>query len=81
MTTRSRQPAKPGPEKQPPAPWERANPKPKAARSKLSAAARDAARARARKAGRRYPNLIDNMWAAQGDTTGFGPGAKRRSRI
>ncbi len=33
--------------------------------SKLSAELRDMARERAAKAGRRYPNLIDNMWAAQ----------------
>ena len=46
-------------------PWQRRNPKPKAARSKLSAAAKAAARAAAKKAGRPYPNLIDNMNAAR----------------
>lgn len=48
-----------------PSPWDRANPKPKSARTKLSAAAKDKARARAHEAGRRYPNLVDNMWAAR----------------
>ena len=46
-------------------PWESKNPKPRAARAKLSAAAKEMARKRARKAGRRYPNLVDNMWAAR----------------
>jgi len=31
----------------------------------LSSAQKAAARARAEEAGRRYPNLIDNMWAAR----------------
>lgn len=47
-----------------PKPWQRDNPKPKAARTRLTTAQRDAAQARARDAGRRYPNLVDNMWAA-----------------
>ena len=46
-------------------PWEKPNPKPPGARKRLSAAAKERARARAEKAGRRYPNLIDNMWAAR----------------
>jgi len=46
-------------------PWQRPNPKPKGAGTKLSAAAKQMARERARKAGRRYPNLVDNMWAAR----------------
>jgi hypothetical protein len=46
-------------------PWKRPNPKPKAARKKLSAAAKEKARARAQKAGRRYPNLVDNLWASR----------------
>jgi len=32
---------------------------------KLSAEDKEAARMRAARAGRRYPNLIDNMWAAK----------------
>jgi len=47
------------------APWERPNPKPKGAGTKLSEAAKQMARERARKAGRRYPNLVDNLWAAR----------------
>jgi hypothetical protein len=49
------------------APWKKPNPRKKSGRKsvKLSAAQKDAARARAKRAGRRYPNLVDNMWAAQ----------------
>ena len=43
--------------------WERANPKKKS--EPLSSGAKAAARARAERAGRPYPNLIDNMWAAR----------------
>ncbi len=48
-------------------PWKKPNPRKKAAgkSSKLSPELREAARERAANAGRRYPNLIDNMWAAQ----------------
>jgi hypothetical protein len=42
-------------------PWEEKR-KPE---SKLSKRWRDAAEARAKKAGRKYPNQVDNMWAAQ----------------
>lgn len=49
--------------KQPP--WKRPNPAGKTKSGKLSPAQIDAARARAEKAGRRYPNLVDNMWAAK----------------
>jgi len=45
-------------------PWKRPRPKVARHRRKLSDAQRAAARARALAAGRRYPNLIDNMWAA-----------------
>ena len=51
------------PTKQPP--WKRPNPAGKSKGSKLSPAQVEAARARAAKAGRRYPNLVDNMWAAK----------------
>jgi len=44
----------------------------------LSAIQREAARQRAAQAGRRYPNLVDNMWAARhvppGDATGIDAG-------
>lgn len=43
--------------------WDTKNPKKKSA--KLSLAQKQAARDRAREAGRRYPNLVDNAWAAR----------------
>lgn len=44
-------------------PWDR--PKPKSSRkTKLSPASLAWARARAKKAGRRYPNLVDNLAAS-----------------
>ncbi|WP_101926953.1 MULTISPECIES: hypothetical protein [Luteimonas] len=46
-------------------PWKRKNPKSKSARTPLSDAQKAAARQRADDAGRRYPNLVDNMWAAK----------------
>ena len=48
-------------------PWKKPNPRKTSGSksSKLSPELRQAARDRAAKAGRRYPNLIDNMWAAQ----------------
>jgi len=46
-------------------PWTRPNPKPRFARGHLSDAQQDAARQRADAAGRRYPNLVDNMWAGR----------------
>jgi hypothetical protein len=45
-------------------PWKRKRPG-AAGHAKLSPAWRAKARARARAAGRNYPNLIDNMWAAR----------------
>jgi ribosomal protein L15E len=45
-------------------PWKR--PKPKGAgHHTLTRKQIAAARARAKEAGRRYPNLVDNMWAAK----------------
>jgi hypothetical protein len=41
--------------------WDTPNPNAKSA--KLSLAKKKAAKARARKAGRPYPNLVDNAWA------------------
>lgn len=45
------------------APWKRANPRKRAGKASrhLSPAKKSAAKARARRAGRRYPNLVDNM--------------------
>ena len=45
------------------APWERKRPE-GAKKTKLTAASRAKAKGRARKAGRKYPNLVDNMRAA-----------------
>lgn len=45
-------------------PWQRKNPKARGEHTKLSAEDKEAARQRAARAGRRYPNLVDNMWAA-----------------
>ena len=44
-------------------PWRKKNPRKKP--TKLTAAQRAKAEARAEKAGRPYPNLVDNMWASQ----------------
>jgi hypothetical protein len=46
------------------APWKRAAPA-KAKHSKLGSAAKSAAKRSAKKAGRPYPNLVDNMRAAR----------------
>ncbi|MDT4742080.1 DUF6321 domain-containing protein [Bradyrhizobium sp. WYCCWR 12699] len=45
------------------APWKRSNPRKRAGKASkhLSPAQKSAAKARARRAGRRYPNLVDNM--------------------
>jgi hypothetical protein len=45
------------------APWKRANPRTKTSRAKtrLTPEQRARAKARAKRAGRKYPNLIDNM--------------------
>jgi hypothetical protein len=45
-------------------PWKKPRPAGKE-RVELSDEVKAAARERAAKAGRRYPNLVDNMWAAQ----------------
>lgn len=47
------------------APWKQKNPVPKAARVQLTPANRAEARARARRAGRPYPNLVDNLQVAR----------------
>jgi hypothetical protein len=46
-------------------PWEKPKPKPKSKATKLSAANLKWAKARAEAAGRRYPNLVDNMAASR----------------
>ncbi|MDH5833320.1 hypothetical protein [Luteimonas kalidii] len=45
-------------------PWKKRNPVKPAARVQLTPAQKEQARERAKAAGRRYPNLVDNMWAA-----------------
>ncbi|HKY91267.1 MAG TPA: hypothetical protein VJM11_09505 [Nevskiaceae bacterium] len=47
------------------APWKSPNPKAKSNHTKLNASQKTAARKRAAKAGRPYPNLVDNLWAAR----------------
>lgn len=46
--------------------WEKARPKSLGKPKKLTPAQKAKAKAAAKKAGRRYPNLIDNMRAAKG---------------
>lgn len=43
--------------------WDQKNPKKKS--QGLSPAQKKAAMARAKKAGRKYPNLVDNAWAVK----------------
>jgi len=50
-----------------PPPWQRKRPPSTA--TPLTAASKAAARARAERAGRRYPNLVDNLWAARRQKT------------
>ena len=45
------------------APWSKKNPKPKSQRKKMTPSQVASAKARARAAGRPYPNLVDNMAA------------------
>ena len=44
--------------------WKKKRPKSLGKSKKLTPTQQSAAKARAVKAGRRYPNLVDNMWAA-----------------
>jgi hypothetical protein len=48
------------------APWKRSNPRKRAGKATkhLTSAEKSAAKARAKRAGRPYPNLVDNMRAA-----------------
>lgn len=54
-------------------PWEEDNPKPKKQRKELTPEQKAKAKARAKKAGRKYPNLVDNM-AASEMAEGYGYG-------
>ena len=44
--------------------WDKKRPKSLGKSKALTAAQKDKARARAKRAGRTYPNLVDNMWAS-----------------
>ena len=46
-------------------PWKKPSPNGKNKSQPFSEAQKDAARQRAEGNGRRYPNLVDNMWAAK----------------
>ena len=46
-------------------PWKRKKPGIKRSKHKLTLTQIAAAKARAEAAGRRYPNLVDNMWATK----------------
>lgn len=46
--------------------WDTPNPKPKSKRMSLTPAQKAQAKARAKKAGRPYPNLVDNMAVSKG---------------
>lgn len=45
--------------------WDTKNPKPKSERKSLTPEQKSSAKARAKAAGRPYPNLVDNMAAAR----------------
>lgn len=49
-------------------PWKGSNPKPKSSRKTLSSGQKSEAKKRAKKAGRPYPNLVDNMAVAKTTT-------------
>lgn len=55
------------PPKKPPPPWrkKRSAASRKRGSIRLTADEKERARRRAQRAGRRYPNLVDNMWVAQ----------------
>ena len=46
-------------------PWQQPNPRAGKPPRVLTAAQKEAAKRRAAAAGRRYPNLVDNLWAAR----------------
>lgn len=54
--------------------WDRKNPRPKKERKKLTSAQKAAAKARARAAGRPYPNLVDNMAVLRAAMGGYAKG-------
>lgn len=58
------------------APWKRGNPRARSERTTLTEASKAKAKARAKRAGRSYPNLVDNMWAAAEQKKGSPPSAR-----
>lgn len=58
-------------------PWKRANPAKKGTGTTLTAASKAQAEAAAAKAGRPYPNLVDNMNAARKQNAKAKPARKR----
>lgn len=64
------------------APWKRANPRKRAGKASkhLTPKQKSAAKARARRAGRRYPNLVDNMRMAAKKTSKAKTSTKTRKR-
>jgi hypothetical protein len=64
------------------APWKRANPRKRAGKASkhLTPTQKSAAKARARRAGRRYPNLVDNMRMAAKKTSKAKTSTKTRKR-
>ena len=65
----------------PRAPWKRSNPRKRAGKTSkhLTPAQKSAAKARARRAGRRYPNLVDNMRMAAKKTSKAKKSTKKKS--
>ena len=61
------------------APWKKAAPK-SASHTHLSPAQKARAKRSAKRAGRPYPNLVDNMQAAKGSTTRSKRGTKSRRK-
>lgn len=61
------------------APWKRANPHRGGHHKRLSPAQKSKARARARRAGRLYPNLVDNMQVARQSRKKRGPTQARKN--
>jgi hypothetical protein len=64
-------------------PWKRPNPRKKAGKASrhLSPAKKQAAKARARRAGRPYPNLVDNMRMAAKKTKKRSAKKKSKKRV
>jgi len=64
------------------APWKRSNPRKRAGKASkhLSPAQKSAAKARARRAGRRYPNLVDNMRMAKKKKSSKKKSSKKTSK-